>query len=614
MQILKPRYEQHSREKFCRRDGLPKPIYVGHDLLLSFVSSRNLSLSGGSSSQSSSSSSGSLKKFKFRLERAQHGCGGVMLAGMNPAAGSFIQSPNYANASDTFSTSRQYSSNIECVWEIRSLPDFHLEFNFNARFDLEESANCSNDFLLFEEKQLEFVEGDREVEKWKVLKRLCGHKTPGQIVSSTNVVRVTFRTNEKVVGDGFSVQFKQACGGLFQEEKGTITSPRYNEGAYSNELSCLYRIERAPHEYISVTFEDFDLEYHSSCIFDQVFIYSGGSNQNKSTPRSGPFCGNSLPPAVSALGALEVQFKSDYYFNKRGFKFSYAVTSCGGNITAGGGSSSGGGTIVGPEIPPNFGYKTCVWRITAPEVGNSVAVRITALELANEHCRSECCNYLKVYDSAYLNYQHTSQLGYLCADDHQDLTFKSSGNDLSIVFRQGVLEAADKAASFRLVYWSTPGPKAGCGGTVVLSAGGGPSRDGGQEVGVITSPDVDGDSNYEPNLSCLWSVKGGDSATSILQLEFERFDVEAGTNDSTARCDNDWLDVLDGTTMHAPLLARLCGSGIVPEKLQSSGESLLLHFVSNDNNVTGHGFRLRYSALNQTCGGKDFSKREEYIQ
>lgn len=109
-------------------------------------------------------------------------------------------------------TSKQYSNNIECVWEIRSLPDFHLEFNFNSRFDIENHANCTNDFLLFEEKQLAFV-GDREVESWKVLNRLCGHNTPSRVVSSTNFVRVTFRTNDKVVGDGFRVEFKHACGG-----------------------------------------------------------------------------------------------------------------------------------------------------------------------------------------------------------------------------------------------------------------------------------------------------------------------------------------------------------------------------------------------------------------
>lgn len=208
LQILKPRYEQHSREKFCKRDGLPKPLYVGHDLLLSFVSSHNLSLSG-----SSSSFGGPPKKFKFRLERARgHGCGGVLLAGMSSTTSSYIQSPNYDDSSNTIKTGKQYANNIECVWEVRSFPDFHLEFNFNSRFDIENSANCTNDFVLFEEKQLAFV-GDTEVESWKVLNRLCGHNTPTRVVSSTNFVRVTFRTNDKVVGDGFRAQFKHACGG-----------------------------------------------------------------------------------------------------------------------------------------------------------------------------------------------------------------------------------------------------------------------------------------------------------------------------------------------------------------------------------------------------------------
>lgn len=370
---------------------------------------------------------------------------------------------------------------------------------------------------------------------------------------------------------------------MFQEESGTITSPRYSEGTYSTELSCLYRIQRASNEYISVTFEDFDLEYHSNCDYDKLTIYSG-DHQNKSTPINGPYCGSTLPPVVTALGLIEVQFKSDYYFNKRGFKFSWRINKCGGNET------TSTGTIVGPgttEIPPNSGYKTCVWRIRVPEEMNSVSVRITALNLANEHCRAECCNYLKIYDGTYRSYD-TSLLGNMCANEHQDLTFKSSSNTMTVVFRQSTLEA-NKASSFKLVYWSTPGPKAGCGGTVRT----------GDEIGVITSPDTS-DSNYEPNLSCLWAIMSG-SVGSLIQIEFERFDLEVGSNGSTTNCDNDWLDVFEGTTMHSPLLVKLCGS-TVPEKIQSSGDSLLLHFVTNDNG-TGHGFRLRYSSINQTCGG-----------
>lgn len=179
---------------------MPKPIFVKGDIFLTFVSSRNLSLTQTPSTREISGS----RKFKFRLEQATHGCGGTLL----DPIGSF-HSPNYTSPEDTTADNRYklYPNSIQCEWHITAVPDFHLEFTFKTRFDLEASANCTNDFLLFEERFIDFVD-DREVERWRVLERLCGHETPAKINSTTNLVRVTFRTNDRVAGDGFKVNYK----------------------------------------------------------------------------------------------------------------------------------------------------------------------------------------------------------------------------------------------------------------------------------------------------------------------------------------------------------------------------------------------------------------------
>lgn len=195
------------KEKICRQDGPPQPIVVGHSIYLTFVSSRNLSLTSTSSTSPPSVS----RKFKFRLERATEGCGGMLLS----PSGSF-SSPNYVKPNDQSALGnvkgKSYPNSIECVWQIKAVPDFHLQFNFSSRFDLEDSTNCSNDFLRFEERHIDFVD-DSEVERWRLLSQVCGPHTPAMVVSSTDTVRVTFRTNEAVTADGFFVDYTQVCGG-----------------------------------------------------------------------------------------------------------------------------------------------------------------------------------------------------------------------------------------------------------------------------------------------------------------------------------------------------------------------------------------------------------------
>src|SRR5699024_5130783 len=98
-----------------------------------------------------------------------------------------------------------------------------------------------------------------------------------------------------------------------------------------------------------------------------------------------------------------------FFVSKRGFKFHYEVTSCGGNLTA------SEGVIVSPDIT-HGSYITCIWRITVPEEKNSVALRITELDLANDHCRADCCNSLRIYDGFFAEryFSESNILGYLC--------------------------------------------------------------------------------------------------------------------------------------------------------------------------------------------------------
>lgn len=78
------------------------------------------------------------------------------------------------------------------------------------RFDIEDSVNCTNDYLLIEEKEAP--------NKWKYLNKYCGIKLPAPIKAGSNSVRITFKTNENVTSDGFKMEIKRECGRIFDSD------------------------------------------------------------------------------------------------------------------------------------------------------------------------------------------------------------------------------------------------------------------------------------------------------------------------------------------------------------------------------------------------------------
>lgn len=517
-----------------------------------------------------------MRKFRFKIEKATHGCGGQLVS----ASGSF-HSPNYGqNERPAGQSSQQYPANTECIWLLKAQPDFHFKFTFNSRFDLETSANCTADYILFEERHTRYVDGDESGEEWREVRKLCGHETPKSFASVSGVVRATFRSNEKIFGNGFEVDFVQECGGIIEQNSGFIYSPHYaTVGNYGNGQTCVYVIQRSPSEYISLEFEDFDLEWHSECAFDSLDVYFG-SPDNKSAPHQGPFCGKKLPPPLNAPEMMSIVFRSDHYITKRGFKLRFNVTHCGGELNA------TQGIIHSPSILDKAGVY-CNWKITVPDPKATVTLRIVGMDLANSNCRYDCCNSLKIYDGDWEGYSSEATLAYICDNSPEGFVFKSTANRMSVQFFHGYL-FAPKLAKFELTFRSSLGPEHGCGGTF--------SQD---SQGVITSPDTDGDSNYEPNLDCLWTITAPNRFEQLVSLEFERFDVEGN---ETGICDKDYVEIYDGSSLNAQILGKFCGRQLIPDKIVSSTGALAIQFIT-DGNGTGHGFRARFKIEERTCGG-----------
>ena len=123
-----------------------------------------------------------------------------------------------------------------------------------------------------------------------------------------------------------------------------------------------------------------------------------------------------------------------------------------------------------------------------------------------------------------------------------------------------------------------------CGGDIILTSLNGTFDDGSGPC-----------SNYEPNSNCSWLIDPQtemDSVTNIT-LSFQRFDLGNGY---------DFLNIYDGSSENAPLIAELVGNEL-PAEITSSGNKLFLVFNS-DNNSTAPGFFVSYSTERpEWCGG-----------
>ena len=64
-----------------------------------------------------------------------------------------------------------YGPRVECVWDISVLPGYHVNIAFDEPFGIEDSANCTNDYLQ--------VAWHRQTRNW-----VMGHRVSGSCGSS----------------------------------------------------------------------------------------------------------------------------------------------------------------------------------------------------------------------------------------------------------------------------------------------------------------------------------------------------------------------------------------------------------------------------------------------
>lgn len=107
-----------------------------------------------------------------------------------------------------------------------------------------------------------------------------------------------------------------------------ILQSLFNPRNYSSHLPCKTFLGSHSAVLLQLTFSYFNLEPHSTCGWDSVTIFNGGS---PGSPVIGQYCGTTSPGTIqSGSNKLAVVFLADHSVSRGGFMASWSADSSGG--------------------------------------------------------------------------------------------------------------------------------------------------------------------------------------------------------------------------------------------------------------------------------------------
>ncbi|EDV28197.1 uncharacterized protein TRIADDRAFT_53561 [Trichoplax adhaerens] len=504
---------------FCGKTLPPYLISRGNSLYILFRSSVFLTDTG----------------FSLTYTTASSTCGGSL---STPTG--VITSPNYPNF---------YSVSTDCVWTVARPPGNKLEILFTD-MDLEQNANCSYDFV-------EIRDGSYPTSP--LLGRYCGSSKPALIKSTSNHIRILFRSDGNQVSKGFRLQYTGDCGGTLTARNGFIASPNY-PNSFNNLVNCTWRIQLPFYLNVTVSVTNFNVPSPDTNRCPSDFLAVGsGSDPNKGLISR--LCGTSVPAPIlitssSARGNVWIRYFSDGFNQAPTFRLAYTSSVCGARL------SGNSGTFSSPNYPNNYTPNVgCEYSIEAP-LGKAIQVRFSTFQLGGTACSSS----IEVHNGLS---RSSPTLGIYC-NNRNPFTITSSGNRMWLLFLSG----PTAGRGFNATYTTT---STKCGGAFT------------SRHGSLSSPNYP--SNYGANEECIWTITV--SPHNIVQLSFNSFNIE-GTNNV---CNNDYLEVRQNSSTGA-LIGRYCGHNL-PGTVRSLGNKMWIKFVSNKA-VQAKGFHATYTTA---CGG-----------
>ncbi|XP_061400318.1 cubilin homolog [Musca vetustissima] len=274
-----------------------------------------------------------------------------------------------------------YRNNEECYWTFFTRQGLYLQVTFYGRFFVEYSENCTRDYLEIQREQDDL---------WIPDVRYCGRELPTIYNATTSKVKVVFRTNENVTGDGFSFFVRSHCSlvvNVTSSEVQRINSPQFQS----------YRYQRRQCEYIFQAMDSDRLISVRTITSSPISIYDRSLGIRRNANAGVCFSAYKHDANGKELPATE-HCASE--FEERAYKYlrlttndigeytiEYSFDTCGGNITA----SHQIIRSLRHENPNSYADNmNCVWYVTAPP-DHSIVLRFKYFET------EESYDHLSVY-------------------------------------------------------------------------------------------------------------------------------------------------------------------------------------------------------------------------
>ncbi|XP_072507728.1 cubilin [Notamacropus eugenii] len=477
----------------------------------------------------------SIQKASFRATY-QVACGGEL------TGEGIIRAPFYPSA---------YPHEKTCDWKISQPQGQVILLNFTD-FQIGTSASCDTDYVEI---------GNSFSMDSSPNRKYCGTDTPGLVTSTYNTIYVRFRKSASSTNSGFLARFSAAdlvCGEVLTAPSGHFSSPGH-PNIYPHGVNCTWLISVQSGYRIQLTFETFHLDFHYNCTNDYLEVYDNGMGTTL-----GRYCGKSAPPSLlSNSNTLMLRLVTDAAIAYEGFSVTYtaieASKACLKEYT------DQFGFLYSLNFPNNYPNNVeCIYTITV-ERGHQIALNFVNFSLEAILGTSCIADYVEIRDGGYAN---SPFLGRYCGTNKPPMIISHS-NKLWIKFKSDLVIAR----SGFLAYWDAS--LTGCGGNLTTPSG------------IFMTPNYP--MPYYHSSECFWLLKS--SRGSQFELTFEDFHLESHPN-----CSLDYLQVFDGLTTDAHLLAKLCGTEI-PPLIRSSGDSLFIK-LRTDEHQQGGGFLAQY---HQTC-------------
>ncbi|XP_076233982.1 tolloid-like protein 1 tolkin [Calliopsis andreniformis] len=549
-----------------------------------------------------------------------------------------LESPNYPE---------EYQSSKECIWKLSVPQNYQVALKFQS-FEIENHDNCVYDYV-------EVRDGHNPDSP--LIGVYCGYKIPPDIKSTGNKLLVKFVSDGSVQKAGFSATFmkefdecvltehgcehdcintlggfecscklgyelhsdgkhcEDACGGVFEDSNGTITSPSFPV-TYPGNKDCVWEIVAPPEYRITLNFTHFDLEGNNArqqeCEYDSVEVSSKlGDDMLR---KHGIYCGSRPPPLITSDGnSLRVTFRSDNSIQKTGFAAVFFTDmdecasnnggcqhecrntigsyqcSCHNGFTLhenGHDCKEGGckyeiaapvGTITSPNYPDHYpGLKDCVWHfVTKP--GHRIKLVFKVFEMESHQ---ECAyDHIAIYDG---DSPDSHVLGKFCGNKEPH-PILATGNQMYMVFKS---DSSVQRKGF-LATHSTA-----CGGHLIAT----------DEVKHLYSHAKYGYHNYDHRTDCDWAIEAPPGKN--VHLTFLMFQLE-----SESECNYDFVEIYSGLDTSGPLYGRYCGHSNATDFI-SINEALLVRFRTDDT-VSNKGFVALFVAVDRQDSGESYGGSED---